>query len=305
MKKGLGCMFALLLFSIAVDASTLKVDCNKPGPMGKIGTYLKFFNRTGPNTLAVSGNCHENVVIQSFDRLTLIASPAASITDASGGTAPVVDIDDSRTVMLTGFTINGGFDGIDCSNASICYLTKNTVQSSVGQQGVGIGNGSQAFLADNVIQNNGERGLTANEGSQVFSTNDTLQDNAAEGIVINSGVFLEARNSTVRNNGSGGGNGVTAIAHSTLRLISCTITGNALSGVRLQFSSEARFDSSSVSGNGDTGVTVGDLSFAFFGPGSNVIGNLSGTDVLCAPQFSATRGALTNIGGGTTNCIEP
>jgi len=50
---------------------------------------------------------------------------------------------------------------------------------------------------------------------------------------------------------------------------------------------------------------VRDLSFAFFSSGNSITGNLGGTDVLCSPQFSATRGALTNIGGGTTNCVEP
>jgi hypothetical protein len=57
-------------------------------------------------------------------------------------------------------------------------------------------------------------------------------------------------------------------------------------------------------GNGSNGVVVRDLSFAKFST-SNVTGNLSGTDVNCKPQFPATRGALTDIGGGTTNCVEP
>jgi len=52
-------------------------------------------------------------------------------------------------------------------------------------------------------------------------------------------------------------------------------------------------------------VSVGDLSFGFFEQGNTITGNLGGTDVLSTSQFPATRGALTNIGGGTTNCIEP
>jgi hypothetical protein len=70
-----------------------------------------------------------------------------------------------------------------------------------------------------------------------------------------------------------------------------------------------RFDSYSgaatVSANRGSGVLVKDLSFAFFGLGGNVTGNLGGTDVVCSPQFPGTRGALKNIGGGTTNCVEP
>ena len=96
--------------------------------------------------------------------------------------------------------------------------------------------------------------------------------------------------------------------HSTLRLVSCTITGNGGNGVRLQHNADARFDNyvgpTTITGNGGSGVTVGDLSFALFGP-STITGNLGGTDVLCSPQFPATRGALSNIGGGATNCVEP
>src|SRR5258708_7408106 len=38
---------------------------------------------------------------------------------------------------------------------------------------------------------------------------------------------------------------------------------------------------------------------------TGVKSNRGGTDVLGSPQSPATRGALTNIGGGTTNCVEP
>ena len=67
-----------------------------------------------------------------------------------------------------------------------------------------------------------------------------------------------------------------------------------------------RIGAYSITGNGGAGVRLGDLSFSFFDAG-NVTGNLGGTDVVCGPQFSATRGALpaSNIGGGTTNCSEP
>jgi hypothetical protein len=121
--------------------------------------------------------------------------------------------------------------------------------------------------------------------------------------------IFAATNSSIQNNGSVGSPGIAVGNHSTVRLISCSITGNTLDGVSLRSSSEAEFDAflgpSTVTGNGGNGVSLRDLSFAFFGQGNNITGNLGGTDVLCTPQFSATRGALTNIGGGTTNCVEP
>jgi len=148
------------------------------------------------------------------------------------------------------------------------------------------------------MQNNSGRGLTLNEGSQVFSDGDTFQGNADAGIVANSGAYFAATSVVVQNNGSDGSDAIVASDHSTLSLISCAITGNTGNGVRLQHSAEARFDNyvgpTTVTGNGGSGVSVGDLSFALSGP-SSIAGNLGGPDVLCTPQFSATRGALTNI----------
>ncbi len=295
-----------IVFSAYARGASLSVHCGGKGALSTINGALKMLHPEEPNTITVSGTCNENVVIQSFDRLTLISTSGSTINDVSGGLSEVVGIADSRSVTLQGFTINGGIDGVICGSASVCYLTANTVQSSAGQEGVAVINGARAFLTGNVIQNNGQRGLTVAESAQVFSSTDIFRGNADIGIVANSGAYLAATNSIVQNNGS---DGVLASDRSTLRLISCTISGNAGNGVTLQHSSEARFDSfsgpSTVSGNGGSGVVVRDLSFGFFGQGNTITGNLGGTDVLCTPQFSATRGAVTNIGGGTTNCIEP
>ena len=286
----------------------LKVSCNRKaeGSLPSINAALKLLAPAISNTVTVSGTCNENLLIQGFDRLTLISTTGATINDASGGQSPVVDIEDSRRVTLQGFTVNGGLDGVICGNASVCYLTANTIQSSVGQEGVAAGNGAQAFLTNNLIRNNGTRGLTANEGSVVISTTDTFEGNADSGVVANSGAYFACSNSTVENNGNGG---IVLTDHSTGRIISCTISGNTGDGVTVQRGSEVRFDSyngaATVATNTGSGVLVRDLSFSFFGGGANITGNLGGTDVLCAPQFPATRGALTRTGGGTTNCVEP
>jgi hypothetical protein len=60
-----------------------------------------------------------------------------------------------------------------------------------------------------------------------------------------------------------------------------------------------------VTGNGGNGVFLRDLSFGFMGVGGATITGNGDLDVNCAAQFPATRGALTDIGGGTTNCVEP
>jgi len=81
------------------------------GPIHRIGVGL-FSGAL--NTVTVSGSCHGNILIQGFDRLTLITTTRATINDASGGQSPVVDIEDSRRVNLEGFTIRGGARGVNC-----------------------------------------------------------------------------------------------------------------------------------------------------------------------------------------------
>jgi hypothetical protein len=160
---------ALVLFPVLAHAGPLYVNCRGHRGLTQIQKAINLLQQTetsGSNTILVSGSCKENITIQSMDNLTLTAQNGASFTDASNGTADVMDVIDSWRVSINGFTING------------------------------------------------------------------------------------------------------------------------------------------ITNNGGAGVFLGDLSFAFFGVNSNVTGNAGGTDVVCDTQYSATRGALTNI-GGTTNCVKP
>jgi nitrous oxidase accessory protein NosD len=117
---------------------------------------LQYSEGHGSSTINVSGACHEDIVIQSIDRLTLNAAPGASINDASGGNLVTVTIDDSRDVAINGFTINGGAggaDALDCADGSVCRLNGNTIQGAVNGYGVGIFF-SQLFLDGGTLQNN-------------------------------------------------------------------------------------------------------------------------------------------------------
>src|SRR5947209_3829187 len=74
-------------------AATLTVNCAKKETISKALKLLTNSNPQGPNKIAVSGDCNENLVIQSTDRLTLITYHGASITDSSGGSSAVIDIE--------------------------------------------------------------------------------------------------------------------------------------------------------------------------------------------------------------------
>jgi hypothetical protein len=279
------------------QAANLTVNCDNKQTIRQALRLLAAANPQGPNKITVSGSCKGNFVIKSMDRLTLITKNGASITDRSGGSLAVVDIEDSQKVTLQGFTINGGAQGILCNTASLCYLTGNTIQGAVGV-GLGVGGGSHAFLESNVIQNSGGAGSFVGDGSQMFSSNDVFQGNAAQGIEVADGTYLVASNSSFLNNGFG----IFAVA-SNLLLHGDTISGSVGNGMTLLAGSTAVFtDGTTVTGNGGDGVHLEDASFAGF-QSATVTGNLSGLDVDCAPQFTITHFVART--GGITNCVEP
>ena len=297
-------LVAIGVASRCAQAANLTVNCDRHESIHKALRLLATTNPQGPNTITVSGSCKGNFVIQSMDRLTLITKKGASITDRSNGSLAVVDIEDSHSVTVQGFTINGG-GGVLCNSTSVCYLTGNTIQDGAGT-GVGVFADSHAVLESNVIQNNGFRGATVNDRSRMSSSNDVFQGNGAQGVAVISGAYFGSSNSSFLNNVVG----VEAFLNSTLRVNGGAISGNVCAspapfcgyGVVLLGGAQASFANMTITANGGSGIHLEDGSFAVFF-GTTVTGNLSGTDVECAPQFPITRFVAGT--GGITNCVEP
>jgi hypothetical protein len=302
-------LFLLVTISAAsqyILAANLRVNCETKETIRKAVKLLAATNPQGPNTISVSGSCRENILIHGMDHLTLITKKGASITDRSNGTLAVVDIEDSRSVTLQGFTINGGGGGVLCNATSVCYLTGNTIQDVAGT-GVGVFADSHAVLESNLIQNNGGRGASVNDRSQMASSNDVFQGNGGQGVAVISGAHFGSFNSSFHNNLVG----VEAFLNSTVRLNGGTISGNVCApspspfcgyGVVLLGGAQASFANMTITTNGGNGIHLEDGSFAVFF-GSTVTDNLGGMDVECAPQFPITRFVAGT--GGITNCVEP
>jgi hypothetical protein len=272
--------FSLLFITSEAQASAVSVNCDRGDT---IQAALKQLTPAGPNRVNVSGTCKENVKINALDRLLLIADPSASIVDLSGGVNDPIDIIGSRDVTVQGFVIKGGNVGVFCVAQSSCSTMNNKIQGA-GFAGIGV-----------------------YQGSSLTSLGDTIANNNI-GVLVQFGAYFETETSTIRDNASFG---VEALMNSTMRIISARITGNASDGVHIEQSSSARIGltagtpPNAIQNNGGSGIFVGDLSFARFTPENKISGNVTQPDVSCGPQFSATRGALVNIGGGSTNCVEP
>lgn len=296
----------LLLLGSAAQAGTLWVNCGGKVGLNSIGAALKLLQSpfaVAANTINVSGACRENVVIQSMDRLTLTAVKGASINDLSGGNLVTITIDDSRDVAINGFVINGGVggaDGIDCQDGSVCRLNGNTIQGATNGYGVGVFF-SQLFLDGGTLQNN-NTGLGAINGASAKATNVIMQNNSANGIEIRTQSFVNTT-ATITANTSGG---VFVHESGTLSCQGCQITGNGGIGLILRRDSSARlYNGFAITGNTGGGVLLTEESSAYFPSVGTVTGNTGGIDVFCGSSFTTAKFATTNIGGGTTNCVEP
>ena len=323
-KFGIGLGLSLLfLMSASVGwATTLNVNCAAKEGLRSIGAALRVLqNGEGhsTSTINVSGACHENVLIQNMDLLTIVGRNGASITDASGGTADVVDIQNSR-VTITGMTIDGlngvNNDAVDCEQGSHCTLTGNTIQGAADT--VGVYATASAVIIGGVLQNGTSDGIFT-FGDVV--TVGVLIQGSPIGVVVRFGGRVRmgvvdpasfpgfARTpTTIENNGAG-----VQVLQAQFACAGCVIQRNAGNGINADVSSEVRVQPAflsdgsqvapSVTGNTGNGVFLGDLSSGMFaGPPLTVSGN-GQPDIVCNSATAVSRGALTAAGGAAhTNC---
>jgi hypothetical protein len=322
-KKCLVSSILLLLVGSAAQAGALMVNCAGKSGFNSIGAALKMLKYTepqGPNVINVSGACHENLLINNMDLLTISGSNGASITDASGGTADVVDIRNSR-VTIIGMTIDGlnsvNYDTVDCEQISQCTLTGNTLQG--GGDVVGVYNLASARIVGGVIQNGTSDGILA--FGDVVAAGVIIQSNPV-GVIVQRGArarlsiadpatdpIRAITPTTVANNGAG----VQVSQGTEFSCTGCLVQDNAGDGINLDVSAAATIRQGFLA-NGSTmpavvtrnsghGVYVGDLSSAFF-KGASVTGNGS-SDILCNSTTAVTRGALAAVGStARSNCTN-
>jgi hypothetical protein len=329
---GLGAASCAALFLVIASRATAEdlgdtvhVNCGgKPG-FASIGAALKALQSVPvpvPVTINVSGACHENVLIQNMDRLTIAGSNSASITDASGGAADVIDIRNSR-VTITGMTISGqngvNNDAVDCEAASQCTLIENTIQGDA--DAVGIYNNSSATIVGGILQNNTSAGIGIYTVADVLAAGVTIQGNPI-GVIVHTGgrarltsadpglsPVLVVTPTTVANNGTG----IDVSAGGQFICSGCVVRNNSADGIHADISAVVALTNHflangssfppSVSGNAGHGVYIGDLSSGTFrGTPSTVFGNAQ-PDILCNSPTSVSRGALAAANGAAhTNC---
>jgi parallel beta-helix repeat protein len=315
MVRQLALVLALCALSDVAAAVTLRVNCGQKEGLTTIDAALKALSHeeeiSASKRIVVSGACNENVVIQSVDRLTLSAVNGASINDSSGGNRPTIFIGDSRDVVVSGFTINGGSDGIRCFDGSICRLNNNTVQNS-REAGIFVLTSSYAVINGGLIQGNTQyAGIAVINGARALVSQASIRDNYY-GALVNTNSFLNFLSSSSSANL---GPGLRVIQGSSAVCGSCTISSNGADGVEVAENSNLVLTldfgvpnppGHSITGNNGAGVSLTNLSGVSMPTAGNVSGNAGIFDITCNPSFtSASNLANAGLSPGRTNCVGP
>jgi len=129
------------------------VDCSKGD---SINAELAKLTKSGPNVMTIAGSCAEDVVIDGFDDLTLVAAAGASLNLASATSKSVLLVNSSRKVVIDGFAINipapapgNPFPWVVEFNGSVGCVMKNL--SVTGGGGIRLQRSSYVTISDSTL----------------------------------------------------------------------------------------------------------------------------------------------------------
>jgi Right handed beta helix region len=299
-------VMVVLVFTLAgiVRAQTnVTVDCsgNNHQAFQSINAALNTLNLVGPNTITVSGTCHENVSIAQRDRLTIQAAAGhfASIENAANPPAITLLIAGSHNIVLNNLVIQGGSPALYVTDSSTATAVQNCV-----------------------VQNSAADGLDVDMESELVIQNSTIKNNSAAGIVISNesqmtlGTYPTQRIRITGNGFGGGGNGNGGLeidgSQVQLNFGVVTIDGNAgpgisMDGGRLQFYG-GDADSPGTIENNNIGLTMTDAASATFWSAFRIHNNGStgisiggaSSITLISTVDSNGQNAVTTIDGHST-----
>lgn len=241
-----------LLFSLPCAATDVTVDCSKNQ---NITAALNTLDLVGPNSITVSGVCHEDVTIAQRDRLTIqsVAGHVATIEDPGSPAGITVLVTGSHNITLSGLNIQGGAIALYATAASSAVTLQNSVvQKSLGD-GIDIDMQSEMLMQNSAIRNNSATGIFISDLSHL-----TMATYPTQRIRISGNGF------------GGGGNGSAGLAIDgslvQLNFGVITIDGNSGPGVlmdggRLQFYGGSH-DSPGIIENNNVGLTITDAASA-------------------------------------------
>lgn len=265
-----GALFWLL------PSAEAQVDCDKE-PSGALQRAIDAA-RPG-DTVLVAGTCKENLDIsESRNRITLDGGGKAIIhgPDLDEVTISVR----GRGIVIRGFTITGGLDGVRVQQGGHAKIDGNAIERT-RQFGIIVTERSSAIIINNTVQYNPRIGIVVNAGSFAHIGVDTI-------------VFSEPviGPNVVRYNGQG----ILMERTASARIATNDVSFNNGYGFRIDSAAQANISSNTINGNAGDGILVSR------GSGGN-LGQPTGVGILMLPNSTTIKnqgfGVRCEIGGYT------
>jgi hypothetical protein len=302
---------SLLLLSSFAFAGNAVVDCSGviPGAFTTIHDALASLPAAGPNSISVSGTCHENVVMFGRTDLSIFGNPTATVLPGNAN-GHLLAIAGSQRVGIQNITFDGGRGALINDNSRV-DLTNVTIQNSLGigltsidslvhiadstvkasaRSGISIGGGT--FYVDSAdtgttVTANGRTGISVLTGHLILNGGDEVTPGTENVISNNAGVGVAVANSAEadingdnRIIGNQGAFGLEVIHTSTVIMTDGTISSNAGIGVHCGETSHCEWAGiTKIDSNGKGGIEITDHSDAYLDGGIDISGN-TGVGVL-------------------------
>jgi len=317
------CLLVLLLPSIMAFAADTTVGCpgGTPGDFTTITAALASLPAVGPNSIAVSGTCTENVVVVNRTDLAIFGNPTATIVAANPNGRVLSIFDSLRVGVSNNITFNGGrgiainttpradFDAITVQNSgsigitsidSLVHLSNSSVTTSA-RSGISVGGGTFYLDSGVNVTNNGRSGVSAatahlilNGGDGTPGTANVISHNGTVGVALfNSAEGDVNGDNQITFNGTFGAE----VFHtSTLSMSDGIINSNTGIGVHCGETSHCEWSGvTQIDSNGGGGIEITDHSDAYIDGGIDISSN-TGVGVMVS-----LSSLLNSLGGNTIN----
>ncbi len=177
----------LAAFAISVpDLHAAVINCNSPNQ----SLQGALDQASDGDTITVIGGstCFENIVMK-VDHVTLDGKGTATI-DGSGDPASATVLVLGTDVTITGFTITGGFDGIDIRGSSSANISECVIISNVSN-GIRVHLSSDANIDNNTLSGNGTDGVIVHKNASASIENNMMTGNGDDGLSVQFSSFVD------------------------------------------------------------------------------------------------------------------
>jgi parallel beta-helix repeat protein len=191
--------FCVFYSAQQVLARTINVNCNSRSIQATLNSILVLDG----DTIRVTGNCNENIVIEK-NRIRLEAVTGATLNGPNANNPTILV--KGLNVEIRGFaSISGGRMAIRVQGGGSAVIEQNTLENSL--RGILVIQSSYAMIANNIIQNHvgpSSHGLEVRQSSAADIFFNTIQNNQLGGIAISDGSAADIDENNILNNGSDG-----------------------------------------------------------------------------------------------------